>query len=223
MVNGLLKGMRIRPVFPVLLGLMLCLPGRLRALDSQAVPPSPETSLNQKRIHHVYAEGDFDGVIAAIDSFTQANKTFSHADSVFIAKHLAVIYTANPKTREKGKNYMFRLLNLLPSARIVDMFVSDEIDHIFEKVREEYVVRQASLGQDAPTNLESNRYAADKLGMNAAHGTAPDSEPAAMRKKGIPHSFYWVAGGVALAAVGGAAIYLLQPEKPADRIYDLPE
>jgi hypothetical protein len=224
-----MENLMIRAVFPALLGVLLCLPSGAYAVETNAIPPAPAHSLNQnlnqKQIHQVYTEGDFDGVIAAIDSFTQANRTFSHSDSVFIAKHLAVIYTANPKTREKGKNYMFRLLNLLPSAKIVDMFVSDEIDHIFERVREEYVVRQASLGQDAPTQLESNRYAADKLGMKTSAGNDPEhaSNPEAKRKKGFSHPMYWVAGGVTLAVIGGAAIYLLQPEKTADRIYDLPE
>jgi hypothetical protein len=227
MSNGLFKGQMIRAVFPVLLGLLLGPPVRIGAAEANDIPPSPARVLNQKKIHQVYTEGDFDGVIVAIDSFTRANKTFSHSDSVFIAKHLAVIYTANPQTREKGKNYMFRLLNLLPSAKIVDMFVSDEIDHIFEKVREEYIVRQESLGQSPPTKLESNRYAAGKLNMNAPPGTAPDPsrnpEPIAGQAKGFPRSVYWIAGGITLAAIGGAAFFLLQPEEPADRVYDLPE
>ena len=166
MSNGLWERLMIRAIFPVLLGILFCLPDRASAVETRADPSSPAHPLDQKRIHETYTEGDFEAVIAAIDSFTLVNKVFSHSDSVFIAKHLAVIYTANPKTREKGKNYMFRLLSLLPSAKIVDMFVSDEIDHIFEKVREEYVVRQEFLGQKAPSKLESNRYAADKLNMN---------------------------------------------------------
>jgi hypothetical protein len=146
MSNGLSKSLMFRAVFPFLLGILLSLPGSTCAIESEAGQRSQAHPLNQKKIHQIYTEGDFEAVIAAIDSFTQVNKTFDHSDSVFIAKHLAVIYTANPATREKGKNYMFRLLNLLPSAKIVDMFVSDEIDHIFEKVREEYIVRQESLG-----------------------------------------------------------------------------
>jgi len=107
------------------------------------------------------------------------------------------------------------------------MFVSDEIDHIFEKVREEYVVRQESLGLGAPSKLESNRYAIDKLSARDAHkageNPSPTPEPEAGRNKGISRSFYWVAGGAALAAIGGTMIYLLQTEKAEDKVYDLPE
>src|SRR5258706_13380272 len=82
--------------------------------------PTKILELDQKKVHGVYSEGDFDLVVSMIDVFTRSNPTCSKSDSVFIAKHLAVIYTANPATREMGKNYMFKLLDLLPSAKIVD-------------------------------------------------------------------------------------------------------
>jgi hypothetical protein len=205
-------------------------PDSALAKDAKPKPssPAPIRILDQKRIHAIYSEGDFEGVIASIDSFTQANKTFSQSDSVFIAKHLAVVYTANPATREKGKNYMFRLLALLPSAKIVDMFVSDEIDHIFEKVREEYVVRRESLGMDEPTHLESNQYAAKKMTMNPGGDSVNGAQHAqkerqAKAKTGSSHAVYWVAGGVTLVAVAGSAWYLLQPKKPVDEVYDIPK
>ena len=102
----------------------------------------PPSDLDRKSIHAAYNEGDFESVIARIEAFTSAHPTYAKDDSVFIAKHLAVVYTANPATREKGKHYMFLLLELSPSAKIVDMFVSDEIDRIFERVKEEFAVRQ---------------------------------------------------------------------------------
>lgn len=206
------------------IGILVFLPRCATANDLKGTSPSAAHVLDQKKIHHVYTDGDFEGVIASIDSFTQANKTYSLSDSVFIAKHLAVIYTANPATREKGKNYMFRLLSLLPSAKIVDMFVSDEIDHIFEKIKEEYVVRQQSLGLEVPSRLESNQYAADK--MTRKESPEAKSSPAdgekEKPKKGSSHSLYWVAGGVTLFAVAGAAAYFLYPKKTADKSYDLP-
>jgi hypothetical protein len=186
-------------------------------------PPVP-ASLDQRKIHTIYSEGDFEGVITAIDSFTAVQKNYGHDDSVFIAKHLAVIYTANPATREKGKNYMFRLLNLVPSAKIVDMFVSDEIDHIFEKVREEYVVRQQSMGQERPSQAESNQYAANKLTVQPKSGQPrpehADQDPKPGKRSS--RAVYWMAGGVTLIAVTGAAYYFLQPAKTTDKTYDVP-
>lgn len=201
MPTGASKGRTIRAVFALLSGFLLCLPGRATAQGAVAAP-SPAPSLPQKEIRNAYSEGDFDGVIVAIDSFTQTHKTYSQNDSVFIAKYLAVIYTANPLTREKGKHYMFRLLNLQPSARIVDMFASDEINRIFESVREEYVVRRETLAQD---------------------GLAKPASVPAVGRKGFSRPFYWVAGGITVAALGAAAFYLLQPERAPDKVYDLPE
>ena len=105
--------------------------------------------LNQKDIHAAYNEGDFDKVTALIDGFNKSNKTYSRADSIFIAKHLAVVYSANPQTREKGRYFMYRLLEMMPSAELVDMFVSDEIDRIFDKVRKEFIARQKGFGVDS--------------------------------------------------------------------------
>jgi hypothetical protein len=152
-------------------------------------------SLDQGRIHHFYDEGDFDRVIALIDSFTLTNKTYSLTDSIFIAKHLSVVYTANPATREKGKGYMFRLLDLMPSAKIVDMFVSDEIDRIFEKIKEEYVVH--------------NKVQAQK-------------SPMVQKKASRVGPVYLIAGGVALIVVAGSTYMYLNAEPPKDKVYGLP-
>lgn len=97
--------------------------------------------LNQIAIHYQYNDGDFPAVISAIDTFTRAHKTYSRADSIFIARHLAVVYTANPDTREKGKYYMYQMLDLIPSGDLVDMYVSDEIEKIFSYVKREHVVK----------------------------------------------------------------------------------
>jgi hypothetical protein len=180
-------------------------------------------TLDQNGIHNIYREGDFEVVVALIDSFTNYNETYSKDDSVFIAKHLAVIYSANPSTRELGKNYMFRLLDLLPSAKIVDMFVSDEIDHIFEKVREEYVVRLRAMGKEPPSHMESNQYAANKLTMQENPNPANPVAAGKPKKSGTSSTGYWVAGGVTLVAVAGTAFYFLQPKKSTDKTYDLPE
>ena len=212
----------------LLLMLATCIPALAGQNKSSNKMKSPDPIrvvhlLDQNGVHNIYREGDFDVVVALIDSFTTYNHTYSKDDSVFIAKHLAVIYSANPSTRELGKNYMFRLLDLLPSAKIVDMFVSDEIDHIFEKVREEYVVRQRTMGNEAPTNLESNQYAANKLTMQDNPGETTPPAQDTKKKSSNSHTGYWVAGGITLVAVAGTAFYLLQPKKSTDKTYDLPE
>jgi len=198
-----------------------------KAAVTPSVKPQVSHSLDQERIHAIYNEGDFDHVVALIDSFTAVRKSYSREDSIFIAKHLAVVYSANPATREKGKGYMFRMLDLMPSAKIVDMFVSDEIDRVFEKVKEEYVARQRYLGRKETPASESTRYAADRMSVGAAPatsvGTAGKPADGAARDEAKPdRKIYWLAGGAAVLAVAGVAFYLMQPEPAEDKVYGLP-
>jgi len=180
------------------------------------------TILDQKKVHAMYFDGDFDKVIATIDTFTHANKTFSKSDSIFIAKHLSVIYSANPATLEKGKNYMFRLLSLVPSARIVDMFVSVEIDRIFERMKEEYEIKQSASGEEPPTKLESSKYAANKMTVNESAPVRPLGNSTKEKPKSS-NTMYWVAGGVTVIAIAGTAAYFLQAKPREDKVYGVPK
>lgn len=166
----------------------------------------PET-LDHKTIHGQYNEGDFESVTAALEDFMRRNRTYSHMDSVFIAKHLAVVYTANPATREKGKYFMHRLLELLPSAKLVDMYVSEEIDRIFDKVREEFLARQRSFGVDTSRTVLPARPPSREAPANAQAGVREKPERG---KAG-----FWIAGGTAIALAGGAAAYLMHQNEKA--------
>lgn len=184
-------------------------------------------TLNQKDIHAAYNEGDFDKVTTLIEAFNKANKTYSRADSVFIAKHLAVVYTANPQTREKGKYYMYRLLEMMPSAELVDMFVSDEIDRIFDKVRKEFIARQQGFGVDStqistPSKPASHPAAAATTGTASAAPAQPAKGPSQDYLAADKHndSFwkrngFWIAGGVGLAVAGTVAYFIIAQDQPS--------
>jgi hypothetical protein len=192
-----------------------------------AQAPAP-VKLDQAAIQSAYNDGDFDKVVKFINDFTQQNPQMSRADSIFISKHLAVVYSANPQTREKGKYYMYRLLEMMPSAELVDMFVSDEVDRIFEKVRKEFMVRQQNFGVDSTQVAAPNRPASGAQPANATASTstptsAPASAPpqkAAASSGSIDPVWWWVAGGaVALGAGITAAIILSQPETEPGPVY----
>ena len=187
--------------------------------------------LNQKKIHADYNEGNFEKVTSELEGFMSRNKTYSLEDSVFIAKHLAVVYSANPETREKGKYYMFRLLAMLPSAKLIDMYVSDEIDRIFDKVREEFLARQKSFGVDSsqmslPAKSPSNRQPA------AANGDPGDSAPPANRTAANQTSAksrkrnttpFLVAGGTAIVAAGVTSYFMFADSpKKTEKTYVIP-
>ena len=104
-----------------------------------------EDTLRQIDIHAKYRDGSFEMVIETLEAFLQTHKSFLREDSLFLTKHLAVVFASNPARREKGKYYMRRLLELDPSANLMDMYVGDEIDRIWEKVRAEYFAANPML------------------------------------------------------------------------------
>jgi hypothetical protein len=183
--------------------------------------------LRQQAIHIAYNEGDFDKVVAEIETFTKANKTYTRADSIFIAKHLAVVYSANPNTREKGKYYMYRLLEMVPSAELVDMFVSDEIDRIFDKVRKEFLARQSAFGVDS-TQMTLPAKAAGREGPAVAASQPASAQPGATEStaeakpvsSGTPfykRKGFWMVTGAGVAAVGAVVTFVHTQEEGAGK------
>lgn len=193
-----------------------------------AAAPAQPVVLRQQAIHIAYNEGDFDKVIAEIEIFTKANRTYSRADSIFIAKHLAVVHTANPSTREKGKYYMYRLLEMVPSAELVDMFVSDEIDRIFDRVRKEFLSRQQGFGVDS-TQISLPERPSAKEEPAVAASVPAEPAPSASGKAGKASApFYkkrgfWMMTGAGLAAVGAVVTYVHSQEEGAGSTIIIPD
>lgn len=99
---------------------------------------------DQARIRADYHNGDFDKVIKALEGFQKSGRACTAAESLFLEKHLAVVYAANPGTRELGRYHMYKLLDLAPQADLLDMFVGEEVDGVFDKVRKEHSLRTAA-------------------------------------------------------------------------------
>ncbi len=198
--------------------------GGLRALLIAWLAIQPATafpaSIDLEAIHNTYNEGDFDAVIKLTESFTKGNGSYTRSDSAFVFKHLAVVYTANPKTREKGKFYMYRMLEMLPSAELVDMFVSDEVDRIFDKVRREFKTRQKNFGVDTTLISLPDKEPASRPSAGASKPvSAPEPSRAASDKKRANPVWFWVAGGAVAAGAGIAAVLLMQPDAPEGKTY----
>lgn len=206
--------MRLNSLFAMLsFFLAAANPGAAQGASANA--GSQGGALDQKKIHAEYNEGSFERVTAALESFMARNKTYSLDDSIFIAKHLAVVYSANPQTREKGKYYMYRLLALLPSAKLVDMYVSDEIDRIFDKVREEFMTRQKAFGVDstqiAIPDKSPSKTQRDSAGNGLAAGPQAPRPGSKQEESGVKPG-YIIAGGALVAM--GLATYFIFSDSP---------
>lgn len=225
------------PAFAARIACIAILANLLAATAGAAPAPTPAARksapagpvvLRQQAIHIAYNEGDFDKVIAEIETFTRANRTYTRADSIFIAKHLAVVHTANPSTREKGKYYMYRLLEMVPSAELVDMFVSDEIDRIFDKVRKEFLSRQQGFGVDSTQISIPDKPAGKGDPALAAARTADPAQPSATQGDTGVAPFYkkrgfWMMTGAGLAAVGAVVTYVHAQEEGSGKSIVIPD
>ena len=150
-------------------------------------PDSPGSALDYQAVRAHYDNGDFDRVAQSLETFLARNPVHSHDDSVFVAKHLAVVYSSNESTVERGRQYMYRLVDLLPSSRLVDMYVQDERSRIFRKVREQFLARQHAMGVDtAGIVLPDSRVPVAPAGSGPGHGIVPGLRQDAARPDRLP-------------------------------------
>ncbi len=211
--------------------------------------PQPPRALNQARIHAHYHNGDFDKVLSDFALVQKSRVRLSLSDSIFMEKHLAVVYAANPGTRELGRYHMFKLLGLAPNANLIDLFVGEEVDNIFEKVKLEFAVTHSP--PPAPTRQQRNDSAPRPPPIKTAVRPTPNSGPlakdtAANRASLIPevpapasaglasvgeetenlpmwkNSGTWIGGGAALALAAISVYYSTSHPNQGQKTYVVP-
>lgn len=203
--------LKILLTLSLLCGVAICSP---KKPVSGAVPPAAQgaptevgSSLDTALVRKYYQEGDFERAIPILESLLKSKKTLNHGDSVFVFKHLGVMYAASETTRERGKYYMLQLLHIEPTARIMDMYASDMIYMIFRNIQEEYSMARAKMNR-AESHLASNQNPVDAK----APQPAPEKEDrAAVRSS---NKTYYLIGAVTLMAGVGVAAYVLTQDQP---------
>jgi hypothetical protein len=128
---------------PLAAALALFLGPRTVFCETQA---APSDTLQRASIHAEYGDGNFETVIKMLEEYRTQHRDFRPQDSLFVAKYLGVVYASNPATREKGKYWLYRMLQIDPGSQLVDMYVGEEVDRTFEKVRQEFIVRRNYRG-----------------------------------------------------------------------------
>jgi len=198
-----------RMVLPAIL-IALCLAaevtGAPKKTASNAMSPNP--ILDTGTVRRFYLDGDFDEAIEILEDGLKRKPAYSHADSVFIFKHLGVMYAAKYETREKGKLFMHQLLMVEPTARILDMYASDMIYMIFKNIQDEFEANRVRLGR-AENNLRGNAQTGP---VNDPKRDEPTSESPAREPKN--HVLAWVGVSTAVVVAGVATFIILnQPPK----------
>ncbi len=132
---------------------------------SPPLPKSKENSatrslgplrVDSAKVHSLYLDGEFDAAIAVLEADLKETRQYRHEDSVFIYKHLGVMYAAQYDTREKGKYYMHRVLLVEPTAKIMDMYASDMIYMIFRNIQEEFEQNRMFMGMQRQSQVRND-------------------------------------------------------------------
>jgi hypothetical protein len=135
----------LRPIPPpallLILGFFLAAGSTARADDAPVAPAASTPQINQKAVHDEYMNGNFETVIAKIQDFQNKNPGHSREDSIFIARHLGVVLSADPRTAQAGKYWMHRLLLLSPDTDLAGMYASESIERTFGKMKKEEKAR----------------------------------------------------------------------------------
>jgi hypothetical protein len=181
-----------------------------------ADPPTPPTPvkhnpansaavliLDTTAIHALYMDGEFESAVKQLEEASGKGLLKSHADSVFAYKHLGVMYAAQYETMEKGKGYMYRLLYIEPTVKILDMYASEMIYMIFRNVQAEFQIRTTdpkTLSLVSVQPIQTDSVQGKQKGAIGRHQAWP----------------YWTAGAMALAGMSAVTYFLIQdhPSQP---------
>jgi hypothetical protein len=187
--------------FPALLAAILFL---LPELANGAFGFRLDGSLDKNAISKAYFEGDFHRVLPPLEAWRTSRATKTHDDSIFVYKHLSVIYAADSSTRNKAESYMVQLLKLMPTIELVDMYISDNIEAIFKDVQEKYLSQQKYIRNH------------DELGQARTDSTAGISKippkNTALRERHSTPWIWWTVGGVGLAAAIAGSYFILHDD-----------
>ena len=119
---------------------------------------------------------------------------------------------------------MIGLLRIMPSAEILDMYVSEEVERIFLRTRQEFMANMRLYGLDttrinAPSRLADSGEGKDNPGASLANADAGTCQGThgkqAAGSSSVPSAKLgwgwkataWTASGVALVAAGASVFY----------------
>lgn len=201
-----MRRFQIPAVIPVLLLLLLSPP-------CQAMKGiSADGTLDKTTLSKAYFEGEFWTVITALEEYRKKGiASATRDDSVYTYKYLSVVYAADPSTRQKAESYMYLLLRMMPTIDLLDLYISDNIESIFQKVRSDFArmqkIKEANVQVTKSDSIVSAVDAQPTAAATPADSIGPTPPPASVvspQDRRSPFGpWVWVAlgGGVAASVV----------------------
>ena len=166
-------------------------------------------TLDQEKIKSLYLDGDFEPAKKILEAYKEAHPNAENKEKIFIYKFLSVIYAANPKTRDKAQSYMYSLLTLVPTVELLDLYVSDAIEKIFQDVKQKYHREQKYANHydiyGAPKEDDSGAAIPVVEGEGASSSNSGTQEKEGKKMKPWVS---WTLGGVAVATMVTGYMFL---------------
>jgi len=160
-------------------------------------------TLDKEAISKAYFEGDFAKVLPPLEMYRQSfPKKATREDSIFVYKYLSVIYASDSTTRKKAESYMIQLIKLMPTIELIDLYISDNIQAIFNNVKEEFTKQQLYV-------RNHDIYGHQLADTSKESGERPGKSSGKSSKAWIG----WTAVGVGVVAVAGTTYFLLSDSK----------
>lgn len=187
---------------------------------TSAAAASDPARLDTTGMRKLYLEGDFDLAIQVLETSLKDARGLNRMDSIFIFKHLGVMYAAKYETREKGKYYMHQLLSIEPTVRILDMYASDMIYMIFKNIQDEYEEARGRLHRaESHVNGNSQSRPTDDPPLegqeSGKRNSSSSSSSSSSTSSHGSHAIYWT-GAAALTLAAGVTAYILLENQPVD-------
>jgi hypothetical protein len=203
----------------IVLFLVLIIQSALAAVDGL----NADGSLDRSKISKAYFEGDFDKVVIALETFRKLQPNPTKEDKIYAYKYLSVIYAAKPETRAKAESFMYQLLKLMPSIELMDLYISDNIEAIFNSVRLRFE-HQSKIGLDSGQGNKQTAPASSvaangssgydpKSPLNSASSSKPGKQNPEIKSNS--HWGLWTAGVVGVAVVAAGYFILSEPVRTA--------
>jgi hypothetical protein len=161
--------------------------------------PRPEAAVDTFEVRRLYSDGEFDEAVARLEKGIAARKPASKAESVFVYKHLGVMYLAQYQTREKGKWHLRQMLETDSSAQITDMYASDMVYMIFKNILDEF---EAKRHTSRPRDTVE---VADRRGSGRDSLATPKLAETRRKSKG----YLWWGATAAVIGAGVTAYFVL--------------
>lgn len=169
--------------------------------------------VDSAKVHALYLEGEFEEAIPILEANLKQTRQYRREDSVFMFKHLGVMYAARNETRERGKYYLHRLLTVEPTAKIMDMYASDMIYTIFQNIQEEFASTRKFLGLQHQTRAGIDSLSAPS-DPKAEKDSVRKSPEATTKHSSGGKAWAWSGAAVVTVAAGVGAYFLITEQQP---------